>query len=172
MDFAEAGLVIGEIAEAEGGRDEIEGLVGEGEAESVGFEEWKNVWRGIRGMVELRGGFFFGADQHGMRKIGAEDAGVAFAREGEGEVAGAAAEIEDSGVGALENGAKEAGGAFAPAAIGLEGEEMIEEVVTRGDYGEHFADFARGVRFGVGAFGAGAWDGGEVIGHGRGESGE
>lgn len=48
MDFAEAGFVIGEVAEAEGSGDEVEGLVGEGEAESVGFEKRKNAWRSIR----------------------------------------------------------------------------------------------------------------------------
>jgi len=39
MDFAEAGFVVGEIAEAKGGGDEVEGGVGEGEAEGVGFGE-------------------------------------------------------------------------------------------------------------------------------------
>ena len=37
--FAEAVFVIGEIAEAESGGEEVEGIVGEGEAEGVGFEE-------------------------------------------------------------------------------------------------------------------------------------
>ena len=43
MDFAEAGFVIGEIAEAEGGGDEIEGAVREGQAEGVGFEERQRI---------------------------------------------------------------------------------------------------------------------------------
>ena len=37
-DLAQSGVVIGEIAEAEGGGDEIEGGVGHGKPESVGLE--------------------------------------------------------------------------------------------------------------------------------------
>jgi hypothetical protein len=39
MDFAKARFVVGEIAEAEGGGDKVEGLVGEEEAQDVGFGE-------------------------------------------------------------------------------------------------------------------------------------
>lgn len=99
-----------------------------------------------------------------MRKIRADDAGLTGAGEIESEVAGAAAEIEDEGVGSLEDGEEDARRSPAPEAIDLEREEMIEEVVARSDLAEHFADFVRGVGFGVGAFGAGAWGGG-VSGH-------
>ena len=46
MDFAQAGFVVGKIAEAESGGDEVEGFVGEGEAEGVGFGERKSGRRG------------------------------------------------------------------------------------------------------------------------------
>ena len=38
MKFAQAGFVVGEIAEAEGGDDEIERCIPEREMEGVGFE--------------------------------------------------------------------------------------------------------------------------------------
>jgi hypothetical protein len=105
-----------------------------------------------------------------MRKIRADNAGLTGAAEIEREIARAAAEIENDGAGALEDGEKEARRSPAPEAIDLEGEKMIEEVVARSDLAEHFADFARGVGFGVGAIGAGAWGGGfyvrAVISHG------
>lgn len=43
VNFAQASFVVGEIAEAESGGDEVEGFVGEGETEGVGFDERK--WR-------------------------------------------------------------------------------------------------------------------------------
>src|SRR5579859_7048197 len=165
MNFAEAGFVIGEIAEAEGGGNEVEGAVSERKAESVGLEEWKDARRAVRGRAELRSAFFPGANQHGVSKIRAEDAGLPFPREGKREVTGAAAEIEHIGAGALENWSKEARRAVAPEAIGLKREEMIEEVVARGDFCEHFADFAGSVGFGYDAFGARALGGGGVRRH-------
>jgi len=153
MDFAEAGFVIGEIAKAEGGGNEVEGAVSERKAESVGFEKAKDARRAVRGRAELRSAFSPGANQHGVGKIRAEDAGLPFPREGKGEVTGAAAEIEDIDAGALENWSKEACRAVAPEAIGLKREEMIEEVVARGDLCEHLADFAGSVGFRLSAFG-------------------
>ncbi len=38
VDFGEALFVVGEIAEAEGGGDEVDGGVGDGEVEGVGFD--------------------------------------------------------------------------------------------------------------------------------------
>ena len=38
MEFGEAFLVVGEVAEAEGGGDEVDGGVGDGEMEGVGFD--------------------------------------------------------------------------------------------------------------------------------------
>lgn len=92
-----------------------------------------------------------------MRKIRAENAGLPFPRERKRQVTRAAAEIEHVGAGPLENRAKEAGGAFAPKAIELKREEMIQQIVARSDFREHFADFARGVGFVFDAFGARAF---------------
>ena len=152
MDFAEAGFVVGEIAEAESGGDEIEAVIAEGEAESVGFEKRKDAWRSIRGAARLRCTFFLSANEHGMRKIRAEDAGLPFPSEGKGQVTSAAAQIEHIGAGPLKNRAKEAGRAFAPQAIELKREEMIQQIIARRDFREHFADFARGVGFVCGIF--------------------
>ena len=41
--FAEAGFVVGEVAEAECRGDQVKGLVGEGEAEGVGLDQRR--WR-------------------------------------------------------------------------------------------------------------------------------
>ena len=81
--------------------------------------------------------------------------------------AGAAAEVEDDGVFALQDWTQKLGGAGAPEAVELEREDVVEGVVAGGDLGEHFADFAGGVGFGLGAFGLGAAGGG-VSGHGGG----
>src|SRR5271155_5920391 len=94
-----------------------------------------------------------------MGEIRAVDAGLPFPGEGEGQVACAAAEIEDFGFGACKNGPQMTGNSFAPEAIELEREEMVQEVIARGDLREHFADFARGVGFVCGTFGLSAFGG-------------
>ncbi len=60
--------------------------------------------------------------------------------EGEGHVAGAAAEVEDDGFGALEDGAEDAGGAGPPVAVDAGGEEVVGAVVGGGDGVEHLLD--------------------------------
>ena len=143
-------------------------MVGEGEAEGVGFGERQWRWGGHSGVAAAQDAFGAGADKHSVGKVGAEDAGFAFGAfaEGEREIAGATAEIEDERVFALEDGAKQLGGAGAPETIELEREDVVEGVVTGGDLGEHFADFAGGVGFGLGAFGLGAFGGRGASGHG------
>ena len=91
------------------------------------------------------------AEQHGVRKVEAHDARFGRFAEGESEIARAAAKIEDQSVGALQYWAENAGRSFAPEAIELAREQMVEEVVARRDLRKHFADFARSVRFGRGA---------------------
>jgi hypothetical protein len=53
----------------------------------------------------------------------------------------------------LEYGLKTARGALAPKTIEIQGQEMVEQVITGGDFCEHLADFSRGVSFGAGTFG-------------------
>jgi hypothetical protein len=88
-----------------------------------------------------------------MGKIGAHDAGRAYAGEREGEIASATAEIKDHSIAVLEYGSKTARRALAPKAIEFKRQEMVEQVIARGDLCEHLADFSRGVSFGVGTFG-------------------
>jgi len=52
--------------------------------------------------------------------------------EGEGHVAGAAAKVEDDGVGAGEDGAHGARGATPPQAVDAGGEQVVQQVVARG----------------------------------------
>jgi hypothetical protein len=150
MNFAEASLVVGEIAKTESGGHGVEGVACEGEAEGVGFEERDSANFGGGGLVSR---FFFGADEHGMSEIGAQDAGLGVASEREGEVASATAEVEDESVGPIEDGAKAASDACAPESVQLHGEDVVEQIVARGDLREHFADFAAGLGFARGALG-------------------
>ena len=90
--------------------------------------------------------------EHGMGKIGADDARRAHPSESKGKVAGATAEIKDHSILALEYGLKTVRGALAPKTIEVKRQEMIEQVITGSDLREHLANFSRGVSFGVGAF--------------------
>lgn len=108
MEFSDAFSVVGEVAEAEGAGDEVERSVGEGEAEGVGFK------KGGAGALRLR------SRQHRMAEVAAEDGSTAALFEGEEEVAGAAAEVEDAGGGVIEIGMDAADGVGAPELIDLE----------------------------------------------------
>ncbi len=145
VEFGDAFAVVGEVAEAEGAGDEVEGGVGEGEGEGVGFEEGG------------AGAFGLGGGEHGVAEVGAEDGALAGFFEGEEEVAGAAAEVEDAGGGVIEIGADAAHGVGAPELIDLKGEDAVEEVVPGGDVGEHAADPEGGFFFGTGAGRSGAF---------------
>ena len=84
-DFPEAVFIIGEIAEAEGGGNQIEGAAGKRKAEGVSLQEEK-----ARDRVG-RDGFFVGAREHGVGEVGTNDAGFGVTGEGEGKIAGTAA---------------------------------------------------------------------------------
>ena len=76
--------------------------------------------------------------------------------EGGGEVAGAAADVEDAGAGLGEDGGEGAGGAVPPAAVQAHREEVVEEVVAGGDGVEDGLDVCGGGGFGFFVGGAGA----------------
>jgi hypothetical protein len=99
-----------------------------------------------------------------MGKIGAHDACRAYASESESQIASATAEIKDHSIAVLEHGPKTSRSALAPKTIEVQRQEMVEQVITGGDLGEHLADFSRGVSFGVGPFGPRAF-----YRHGRGD---
>jgi hypothetical protein len=60
--------------------------------------------------------------------------------EGHGHVAGAAAEVEGDGLGMLEDGAEEAGGAAPHPMVETGGEDVIGAVVGRSNGVEHLLD--------------------------------
>ena len=152
MEFGEAFFVVGEVAEAEGGGDEVDGGVGEGEVEGVGFD----------GEDVVRGEFFCAEREHLVGEVDGEDGGGvrgcggAVFEEREGHVAGAAAEVEGDGFGVLEDRAEEAGGAVPPPAVDAGGEEMVGAVVGGGDGVEHLLDVRGGGLLGGDAGGAGS----------------
>ena len=93
-----------------------------------------------------------------MGEIGADDAGFSGARESESEVTGSAAEIKDKSIGPIENGMQKSGGARAPEPIELQRQEMVEQIVARGDLRKHFANFAGSIGVGDSAIGTGSLD--------------
>src|SRR6266850_5874740 len=153
LNFAQAGFVIGEIAEAKGGGHEVEGGVRERQPHGVGFEK-RNGSRDRLGCARgQRGTLFFCANEHGVSKIRPDDSGTSGAGKGKGEISRAAAEIQNERIGPAENGAETFCCARAPKAIELQREEMIQQVITRSDAREHLAHFRGGVRFVGGTFG-------------------
>ena len=63
--------------------------------------------------------------------------------EGEGHVAGAAAQVEDDGLGTSKDGTHGAGGASPPEAVDARREQVVEQVVARSDGVEHLLDVLR-----------------------------
>ncbi len=148
-DFAQSVFIIHQIAEAKGRGHQIEA--------GVGKRELKRVCRGENGGTRMFGGFFSRAAEHRLREIATdqrktEGAGIAQfvnadAFEREGEVAGAAAEIEDARVRSAQDMAEFARGAAAPVAVQRKGEEVIQEIVARSDAAEHIAHSRGGFTF-------------------------
>ena len=151
MEFGKAFFVVGEVAEPEGRGDEIDGGVGYGQVEGVGFN----------GDDVVRGEFFLAEGEHLVGEVDGQDGGSlggggAVFEECEGHVAGAAAEIEGDGLGVLEDGTEEAGGAVPPPAVDAGGEEMVGAVVGGGDGVEHLLNVSGGGLFGGDAGGTGS----------------
>src|ERR1019366_1634197 len=98
-------------------------------------------------------GFFFGANEHGVCVITANHFGAPAARQRDGQIACAAAEIEDARFGALKNILKTRDDAAAPNPIHVTGKEMVQEIVARRNTAEHFADARGSLSFSASAFG-------------------
>jgi hypothetical protein len=150
VEFGEAFLVVGKVAEAEGGGDEVDGGVGDGEMQRVGFDGDDVVW----------GEFFCAAGEHLVGEVDGEDwSGVrgdwAVFEEGHGHVAGAAAEVERDGLGVLEDRAEDAGGAAPHPAIEASREDVVGAVVGGCDGVEHLLNVRGGGLLSGGAFGPG-----------------
>src|SRR5437899_473314 len=153
LNFAQAGFVIGEVAEAKGRGDEVEGCVRERQPHGVGFEKRNGSRNGFGCARGERGTFRFCANEHSVGKIRADDAGASGTGKGKGEISRAATEIKNKRIGAAENGPETFCCARAPKAIELQREEMIQQVVTRSNPREHLAYFRGGVRFRDGTVG-------------------
>src|SRR6267143_709724 len=101
LNFAQAGFVVGKVAEAESAGDEIEGRTDEGQVERVCLNKrhrWRSGQTRMAGDALAFGDFGACAHEHGVREIGADDAGRAHTSEREGEITCSAAEIEDQSV--------------------------------------------------------------------------
>ena len=168
MHFLEAGIVVGKITEAEGGGDQIEGLIREGKAEGVGFGDGER-WRTGQAMARAEAALETEAREHGVSEVSTDDSGFTTVAHREREVAGATTEIEDESVGAHEDRTKESGGAGTPEAIELKGKDVVERVVSRRDLREHLPHLLGGVGFRACAVRAGA--GGGYLSHGACPSG-
>src|SRR6266850_1443670 len=153
LNFAQASFVIGEVSKAKGGGHQVERGFGERQTHGVGFNERQPDDRVSGSALGQRDTFFFCANEHGVSKIRADDAGFSGTSEGEGEISRSTAEIKNERIGATENGMETFCCARAPKAIELQRKEMIQQVVTRSDTREHLAHFCGGVRFGDGTFG-------------------
>ncbi len=120
MHFDEGEIVIGQVTKSEGGGDEVDGGVGDGEVHGVGLDG-EGGWGG-----RIRSEASAAAGKHGVRKIDGEDGrcgGGTVAEEFDGERAGSATEVDDAGVGLGEGFAEGPGEARPPAATGIGGEQ-------------------------------------------------
>jgi len=134
-DLGEAFFVVGEVAEAEGGGDEVDGGVGDWKVEGVGLD----------GKDVLACKFFLAEGEHLVGEVDGEDWGGvggvgAVFEQGHRHVAGSAAEVEGDGFGVLKDRTKEACGAGPPGPVDAGGEEMVGAVVGGGDGVEHPLD--------------------------------
>ncbi len=93
-----------------------------------------------------------------MGEIHADNPRFPGTRERESKITCSATEIKGKRIGPIKDGLQMPRRAGAPQAIELQRQEMIEQIVARGDLCEHFADFFRNVRFRDGALGPGSLD--------------
>src|SRR6266403_2732724 len=129
LNFAQAGFVIGEIAEAKGRGDEVEGGIGERQAHGVGFEKRNGGRNGLGCARGERGILLFCANKHGVSKIHSDDARTSGTGKGKGEISRAATEIKNKRIGAAQSGAEKFCCARAPETVELQREEMIQQIV-------------------------------------------
>jgi hypothetical protein len=142
-DFLQPALIVGQVAEAEGGGHHIEGLVGEGQVESVGFNQLK---------VRIRSAdLLLRQQQHSVNEVAAHNRALADACQLQSQVGGAAAKVEGARAGRRQSRGERPRGAAPPDAVAVEREQVVEEVVARGDAGEHLPDGAGRLPFVAGA---------------------
>jgi hypothetical protein len=155
-EFGKPLLIVGEVAKAEGGGDEIDGGVGEGKVKSVAFD----------GDDVVTGKFLFAEGEHLVGEVDGEDRGGvgscgAMLEKSHRHVTGAAAEVEDDGFGMLKDWAEEEAGAAPPGAVDADGEKVVGAVVGGSDGVEHLLHVCGGGLFCGRADGTGS--GGEFV---------
>src|ERR1700730_18626695 len=101
-----------------------------------------------------------------MSKIRTDQAGSARTCQGKSEIARSAAEVEDQGIRPVKDGPQALCDSSAPKAVELQREEMVQQIVARGDTREHLTDFSRGIRFRDGPFGTSSLHRSRCFSHG------
>jgi hypothetical protein len=99
-------------------------------------------------------------------EIRPDNSGFSSMCESKSKIPGSAAEIENEGIGTVENGFQSPRSARAPEPIELQRKNMIEQIVARGDLREHLANFIGSIGFCDGTFGASPLDGRGDVSHG------
>ena len=160
--------IVGQVAEAERGGNQVEAGVGVGEVHGIAFNP-ESVCRGVLcagslehfgGEVETGNGFYGDVfTGYGNRCVRSEtwatrcvrgECGKCrwpFGEESRGHVTSTAANVENAGFGTGEDVAESVGGASPPTAIKAEGEQVVEAVVAGRDGVEKGADVGGGGSF-------------------------
>jgi len=129
--------VIGQVAEAEGDGDQIEGFVRYWKHQRIGFEQ-------AAARVFLAG-FRACGGQHGVAEIAAKDLCAPATSQLQHQVPRAAAQIQDASFGAFQDVRYSGRGVGSPVTVDVQREQVIQQVVARGDSSEHPAHPARGL---------------------------
>jgi len=129
VKFAKSSAVIRQIAKTERNGNGIERIIRKRQFQRVGFYELRRT--------AACGGLFVCRNQHGMAKICAYDLRCAAVRQVKQHVSGSTAEIEYAGVLAFEHCPQAIPQRLAPAAVNVKRQQMVQQVVTRRNLGEH-----------------------------------
>jgi hypothetical protein len=135
VELTEARFPVREISKPERDRDRVEGGISEREVHSVGLD--------IRYRQSGPAVLFLSDRKHWTAEIGSHHFGRPCLLKFDGQVAGAARDVEDNRVRVRERFAKGPGDEPAPAFVDVGGKKMIQEIVTPGDSREHLADRTR-----------------------------
>src|SRR5712691_8604313 len=95
--------------------------------------------------------FLIRADEHAVGKVNAHHARPISAVNRNRQVTRSTTKIEYTSISVKKNRPKMSCSAGAPEAIDLQGQQMVQQVVARGDLGEHLAHFFGSIGFGNGA---------------------
>lgn len=134
IGFRQCEVHAGDIADAEGDGIGVEGLVGQGQALGIGLDVFDSVLEGGRGAVAADGEHFAVNVEYGGAGAGARSL-----HDAEGDVAGAARNVEEVKRTVLAGPERGDEGVF-PDAVQADRHEIVHQVVARGDLVEHVVD--------------------------------